>query len=265
MYFFWQLFEDAPRLAQALSALQLAFTIWMMIDAYGRGAEFFWYWVILLFQPAGAWIYFFVIKLRTMRWPGRRAGLAARPRLSLDELRYRVERTPTVANRIALAEKLMEKQAHREAMPLLEAVLAIEPGYCPALHALAECRLAAGEAEQAVAPLEKLVSYDPRWSNYRAWRTFIEVHQARGKAADALAACRELTKRVPTMENKCLLANHLLDNEMAPEAVKLLDDALADYHYSPWGARLRNWTCARQARRLLSEAENAETKNVGPA
>jgi hypothetical protein len=259
MCLFWDLFEAAPFALQGLYLLQLGFTIWMMVDAYRRGAEQMWFWIILFFQPVGAWVYFFAVWLRSFRLPGlpSRGGVTWERKLSLDELRYRVERSPTVANRLALAQRLMDRGMHENAIPHLEAILQVEPGYCQALHALAECRLATGEPTHAVTALEKLVARDRRWSNYRAWRTLIEAHEARKEPADALKACRELEKQMPTLENKCLLAEHLLDNGLKAEAADLLDHALEDYHYAPWGNRLRNWRWAREARRLLAEAEKS--------
>jgi len=243
---------------QVISLLQLAFTIWMLVDAYHRQVEQFWYWVIFLFQPFGAWVYFFAVKFRTLRLPGKSTNIYSwGSKLPLDTLRHRVARAPTVANRLALAERLMEKGAHAEAIPYLEAVLAIEPDYCAVQHALAECRLATGAPEQAVAPLSKLIARDHRWANYRAWRTLIDVHLARGQPADALSACREFVKHQPTLENKCLLAEHLLENGIPSEAAPLLDQALEDHDYAPWRSRWRNWRWAREARRLLAEAEKS--------
>jgi hypothetical protein len=258
MHIFTELFSEAPLVAQVLTLLQLAFTVWMMVDAYHRRVESFWYWIIFFFQPIGTWVYFFTFKFRTFRFSGIRPAVSWERKLSLDELRYSVERVPTVANRFALAERLMEMKAHAEAIPLLEAVLVIEPDYCPVLHALAECRLATNAAEQALAPLEKLNQREPRWSNYLAWRTLVDVHLARGRPADALTACREFTKRSPTLENKCLLAEHLLDNKMPSEAVRVLDEALEEHHFAPWSARRRNGSWARVARRLRAEAEKEE-------
>jgi hypothetical protein len=260
MHLVRELFVGAPHTAQVLGMVQLAFTVWMMVDAYQRRVETFWYWVIFFFQPVGAWVYFFAVKLRTLRLPGLRTGISWQRKLSLDELRYRVERTPTLANRFALAERLMEKGAHAEAIPQLEAVLAIEPDYCAALHALAACQLATGAAEQAVAPLQRLMQRDHRWANYRAWRTLIDVHLARGHPADALTACRGLAKHLPTLETQCQLAGHLLDNGRPGEVVPLLDQALEDHYFAPWGVRWRDWRWAREARRLLAEAERDEKK-----
>ena len=256
MHLFWQLFADSPLLLQGIYLLQLAFTIWMMVDAYRHGAEQFWYWIILFFQPIGAWVYFFAVKLRHLRLPGLpTGGSSADRKLSLEELQYRVDRAPTVANRLALAQRLMDRDRHDDAIAHIEAVLQVEPGYCQALHALAECRLATGEPTHAVHALEKLIQRDRRWSHYRAWRTLIEAHLARQEPGDALQACRELEKQLPTLENKCLLAEHLLDNNHKAEAIDLLDQALEDHHYAPWGQRFRNWRWARKARTLVAEAE----------
>ena len=109
MPIFEQLFGGGSHLAQVLGLLQLAITVWMMFDAYRRGADTYWYWVIFFFQPVGAWIYFFVVKLPTLRWPRIKLSSSESRHLSLDQLRYAVERAPTVANRLALAERLMEK------------------------------------------------------------------------------------------------------------------------------------------------------------
>jgi hypothetical protein len=253
------LFGGEWHLTQVLGLLQLAFTIWMLVDAYRSGVETYWYLIIFFFQPIGAWAYFFAVKLRTLRFSSRRPVRSGQSKLSLDQLRYLVERSPTVANRLALAERLMDRGAHGEAIPLLEAVLKVEPDYCMALHDLAECKLATGNPEQSVEPLDRLLRRDPCWADYRAWRTLIEVHRARGQLADALAACREFTKRLPTLENKCRLAEQLLDNGKASEAVQLLDDAIEEQQLAPWSRRWHNWRWSRLANRLLVEAEKAET------
>src|SRR4051812_5187195 len=124
MHLLFQLFEESSLPLQGVYLLQLAFTIWMMVDAYHRGAEQFWYWIILFFQPIGAWVYFFAVKLRTLRLPGlpsHGAGTPSDRKLSLEELRYRVDRSPTVANRLALAHRLMDRDMHEDAIAHLEA------------------------------------------------------------------------------------------------------------------------------------------------
>jgi hypothetical protein len=255
MHLVYQLLGDASWGTKVWTLLQLGMTIWMAVDAYQRGVELFWYWVIVLFQPIGPWIYFFAIKLPTMRVRGFQPGSARQRKLSVDELTYRVGRAPTVANRLALAERLMDRGEHAQAIPYLEAILAFDSDYGIALHSLAECKLATGAPDEAAGLLDKLIRRDYRWSNYRAWRTLIGVHEARGQPADALQTCREFEKRLPTLENKCLLARHLVDTGNSAEAVTLLDRALEDLHYAAFRERLRNYRWSREARRILAKLD----------
>jgi hypothetical protein len=235
---------------------QLIFTIAMLVHAYRNGAEIFWYFLIFLLQPFGAWAYFLLVVVRNLRTGGSGPNWPTWQRkLSLDELRYHAERMPTVNNRIALAEGLMAKGQHAEAIPILEAVLAIDQIHCLAMHDLAICHLACDQPAAAVAMLQRLMQRDSRWSYYRAWRTLIDAQVACQNPAEALKACRELAKLVPTLENKCLLAEHLLHNNLKPEVIEVLDQALEDHAYTPLGKRMKNWGWARYALKLLREAE----------
>src|SRR3954447_24282 len=94
-----------------LSAVQTAFMIWMLVDAYRRHAESFWFWVILFLPGLGAWVYFFAIKIHDFH-RGEAGGfslgaLFQRPP-SLEELRYRAEQMPTLVNHLTLAQRLIE-------------------------------------------------------------------------------------------------------------------------------------------------------------
>ena len=145
MHLFFELFNDSSWGTKVWGLLQMGFVIWMAVDAYrSAGAEPFWYWVIVLFQPIGPWIYFFAVMFPTFRVRGfgSHHGPSRQRKLSLKELTYRVERAPTVANRLALATGMMDKGEHAQAVPHLEAILAIESDYGIALHSLAECKLA---------------------------------------------------------------------------------------------------------------------------
>jgi len=234
----------------------LAFTVAMLVHAFRSGAEPFWYLLIFFLQPIGAWAYFFLVFLRSFNVG---SGAASTPlwqrKLTLAELKYRADRTPTVNNRLALAEALMEKGKHSDAIPLLEAVLTADQIHCQAMHDLAVCRLVCQQPQEAVAILDRLMKRDSRWSYYRAWRTLVDAHRACGQSALALQACRDLERMVPNLENKCLLGEHLIENQLKSEAIQVLDLALEEYSFAPFGKRLKNWKWARLARRLLKEAE----------
>jgi hypothetical protein len=243
-------FYDSP--FGILGLLQLGMTIWMLVDAQRRGMEFYWFWIILIFQPLGAWAYFFAFKIRDFRGgsPGL-AGLFQR-RVSLAELHYQAERSPTMANHLALAERLIETGQPADALPHLETVLIHEPEHCQALFAKARCLRAQGHPAEAVPVLQKLIKRQSAWGNYQAWHTLVEVREEAGDAAGATQTCRELLRASPTLQHKCLLAEHLSADGHADEARQLLEKALVDYRYQSrhtWANRRWAW----RARQMLKE------------
>ena len=252
MHIFYELFGPYGQLA---ALAQGALTIWMLVDHNRRGGVSMWFWIILFFQPLGAWAYFVAVKLPTMRGSsrldagGKLAGLF-QPKASLDELRYRAEHIPTLANRLALAQRLIEKKLFEEAIPPLEASLKSEPDHGQILYSLALCHARLGRPDMALPLLEKLLARDPRWSNYIAWYLLIDTRQAKGDAAGTLEACRELVRLTPTLQHNCLLAQHLLDQGQNDEARGLLERSLRDHTFAPGPIRRRNRRWANEARRL---------------
>src|SRR5262245_21852883 len=105
------LFDWSP-----LYLAQVALTIWMLVDAHRRGMDVYWFFIILAFQPFGAWAYFFMYKLKDFRGGSDRlAGLFHRPP-PLEEVRRRAEKSPTPAHRLELGERLVETGAFAEAL-----------------------------------------------------------------------------------------------------------------------------------------------------
>lgn len=125
--------------------LQGGLTLWMLVDAHRRGAETYWWFVILIFQPLGPWLYFFIVKAGDFQgfkgWSWQR-------RPSLDELRYQASHAPTLASHLALAERLVEARQHVEAVTHLESALAREPEHCQVLYLLAVCHTEQGHPER---------------------------------------------------------------------------------------------------------------------
>jgi hypothetical protein len=232
---------------------QLALTIWMLVDANRRGVDQYWFWIILVFQPIGAWAYFFMYKVRDFRAGKFSLGSLFQRRASLEELRYRVDRAPTVAHRLELADRLIESGMSAEAIPHLQAVLAHEPEHGHALFALARCHREQGHPAQAVHLLEKLIARHAGWGNYSGWRALIEARQEGGDARAAVAGCRDLLRASPTLEHKCLLAEHLIGVDEKEEARKLLQQALEDYSYTSGPSRSRDRRWASQAKQIMKQ------------
>jgi hypothetical protein len=221
----------------------------MVVDAYRRSADGFWLWVILLFQPLGAWIYFFAIKLRDFH---AQQGLTLWQRgPSLTELRYRADNVSTLANHLALAQRLIQRREYEPAVPHLDAALKIEPEHGQVLYCLAQCHAHLGRLSEAVALLERQLAKDPRWSNYIAWHLLISTRRELGDRVGAVAGCRELVRLAPVLRSQCLLAETLLEAGHPVEARAILERALRDNDFAAGQVRWRNRRWARQARRLL--------------
>jgi hypothetical protein len=250
MFIHRYLYEFSP-----LYFLQAALTIWMLVDAYRRGVEFYWYWIILAFQPLGAWAYFLIYKARDLGTDhSRLTGLFHRPP-SLQDLRYRAERSATLASRLELAERLVEAGEYAEAAPHLEAVLAREPEHCQALFLLAACHRGLQHPDQALPLLQKLIARHPSWQDYQAWHALIEVRQEIGDLAGALTSSRELVRVGPSLEHKCLLAEYLLRNGEKAEAGKVVQQGLEDYHYLTGPSRRRDRRWVGKAKQLLKQTQ----------
>lgn len=247
MHWIYQFLAAYPYVSLALTGLM----IWMLVDAYRRSSDTVWFWIILFFQPLGPIIYFFAVKLRDVRALPAVSLWQRGP--SLRELRYRAENIPTMANHFALARRLIEGKEYAEAVPHLEAALKPEPDHGQVLYSLALCHVRLGQADQAVPLLERLLQRDPRWSHYAGWQLLIEARDQLGDEAGALHACREVARLSATLENQCLLAEHLLDAGQGEEAGKVLTRALDDYSFAPRSIRWRNRRWARTARRLLRQ------------
>jgi hypothetical protein len=239
---------DRLELFPYLTLAQTALTIWMLVDAYRRQADTFWFWVILLLQPVGAWVYFFAVK--SGDFGGLKGLTLFQRRVSLDELRYRATQTPTLVNHLTLAERLMERGVHGEALPHLQSALSLEPDHCQVLYCLAKCHAEQGHPEQAQPFLEKILSHDRRWSNYAAWHLLATVREQTGDGEGALKTCRELVRLAPTLQHRCLLAERLLEEGLTEEARTLLQQALDDHRFAPSAIRKRNRHWASVARRL---------------
>ncbi len=242
------LYELSP-----LYLAQAALTVWMLVDACRRGVDYYWYFLILAFQPFGVWAYFFLYKAKDFHTEHGWLTSLFHRRPSMPELRHRAERSATLASRLELAERLAEASEYVEALPHLEAVLAREADHCQALFLLARSQRGLGHPEQAIPLLQKLIARHLSWRNYRAWHTLIEVRCEANDLAGALASCRELARVAPSLEHKCLLAEHLLKTGEKVEAGKVVEQGLEDYGYLTGPSRRRDRRWVGKAKQLLKQ------------
>jgi len=245
MGYFYSLIAESP----ILIVLHLALVVWMLVDAHRRGVDYYWYYIVLFIPVAGPIAYFLVFKAHEIHgWRN-----LFQPKTPLHELRYRADQTPTLANHLALAQRLIEQKDYAGALPHLEKAHPMEPDHSQVMYSLAVCYKGLGQAEKAAPLLERIISRDRTWSDYAAWRTLIETFDEKDNKESALKTCRDLVKLAPSLRHRCLLAEHLLAARQTEEARQLLDQALQDHYYAPGPLRRRNRHWASEARRLQKQ------------
>ena len=239
-----------------VSVLQVAFTIWMAVEA-ARSGNSYWIWIIIVFQPIGPWIFFFV-EMRERVFGRLFVRLPAMSHLferktPLDQLEYHAQQSPTVANQVALAERLVELGRFQDAVVPLEAALKREPDFAPATFKLARCRYELHDSAEAERLLTTIVSKDPRWSDYAAWRLLLDVQEDLKRHDALLDTARQLVRMAPRLEHKVILADRLARMNQEGEARLVLENALQEQRFVTGAARRINRPHVRRAQRLLRE------------
>ncbi|MGE3803590.1 MAG: hypothetical protein AB7K24_02835 [Gemmataceae bacterium] len=238
-----------------LSLAQTGLTIWMAIDCYQRGAEWFWFWIILFFQPIGAWVYFLAVKLGDLRGSGGSGpgwlGSLFQRKTPIEELRYKAEHVPTLTNQLALAERLIELEEYEEAITFLDLAMAREPDHCRINYCHAVCQVELGAPLKALPFLDKVIARDAYWSDYSAWRLLVRARVELNDMEGALETCSELARIAPTLQHRCMLAERLAALDRNEEGRKLLIRALDEQRYAPATAKRLNRKWASEAKRLI--------------
>ena len=126
-----------------LSLLQVAFTVWMAVEA-SRSGNTTWIWLIT--APADRAVDLLLRRNARRRvfgrLFGRLPGVSAslrRRKASLDQLEFQVQQSPTLANQLAMADRLVVPPICGCGQPPGGA-LKREPNFAPASFALARCK-----------------------------------------------------------------------------------------------------------------------------
>lgn len=234
-----------------LSYISLAFSIWMLIDAIRRRAELYWIVIILLFGPIGCAIYFFAVKIHD--YDLARLKLALSGRAGKRQLEYRAHETPSLANKLALAEALQEEGQYQQALVAFQDVMALDEKSKPALHGLGRAALGVGEPAKAVAHFEKLMELDSSYRDYSAALDYAEALHQNGQNDEAVDLLEGLVGVSSRINHRLALAHYLSLAGRYPRARDELETALRDHEHAPSFIRRRDQKWADRARKMLSE------------
>ena len=178
-----------------LYVLGSAFTLWMAVEAVRRGDAGRWLWIILVFGPIGAAVYFF----SEVAGGGRIALFGFRQRkVTAAELRQAevdVKRLDNAASWAEYASLLRARKDHAKAAEAATRAVERAPNDANAGYELGLALLGAGRFAEAVPALEAVVARDRRYEADEALYALAKAQQGANDLAAARASLMELSER----------------------------------------------------------------------
>jgi len=238
---------------QIVSFIVIAFNVWMLIDAARRRAEFWWF-LVIVFLPLGGLVYFVIVKLQDYDLSGlRRAFSGGTGPASITKLSYRAQETPSISNKLALAEALSGVERYGEAADVYREVLRTDRDNKQSLHGLARSLLGAGKSTDACEHLQRLLEMDNSYGDYGAALDYAEALWQSGQRDDAIDLLQGLVGISSRINHRVALAHYLIQAGRSAPARDALDLALRDYEHSPAFVKNRDKKWAERASKMLRE------------
>lgn len=232
----------------------IAFTLWMVVDALRRKAELYWLAIIVLFAPLGGVVYFAVVKLRDWNPQAVLARLPAGP--NVDSLKKQLDETPSVSNKLTLADALELRDECNQALPLYEDVLRGDPDNKQALHGVARCEMGLGRFDAAVQHLDRLLRLDNGYRDYSAALDYAEALWQNGQRGDAIEVLEGLVGVSTRINHHVGLAHYLIRGGEHLRARAVLEKGLDAYESAPDFVKRRDHKWAQRAKQMLGEVVN---------
>ncbi|MBN1653792.1 MAG: tetratricopeptide repeat protein [Deltaproteobacteria bacterium] len=236
--------------------LSVAFHIWMIVDAIRRRVEPFWY-VILLF-PAGALIYFFIVKLRISELVNiaPKQTVATQPVTEydftdIDGFKKEVEQSPSFANRLRLAKAFFAGKRFEEAAHYFALALKTHPREREALYGLGLCRLELKQTAGAIDTLTELVDRNLEYDDYKAAQILAQTLWNEGRREETFLLLEEIKERSPELRHRIVIAHYLVKEGLRQRAIEVLEEALTRFNRASEYVRKREGRWATEARGLL--------------
>lgn len=238
-----------------LLILQTLFSVWMLVDAIRRRAQYWWFVVIMM--PFGELFYFFMVKIHDpqLAWLKQAMSFKRRAKVSIDRLRFNLEQAPSFANKLALAQALYDEKLFVEAAGLFEQALKLDGSSKDALFGLGLSQISQGNSQAAIEPLGKLIEIQPSYQEYAGWSNLAFAFWQAERRDETLHLLAKLVELSPRLSHRLLYAHYLVQVERKTEAVEQLRTALLEDEHAPPFLRRRNRVWSRQARQMLKELE----------
>ncbi len=242
---------------RVIFGLQSAFSLWMLVDAAQRGPAYYWYPIILM--PFGEIVYFFTVKVHDPEflWMKSFVHRLTTKRVTIDELRYQREHSPSYENQVALAMALHDEKQFQEARGLFEGLLRNYPESSESLFGLALCLVGLEDYASAVEPLQRLRCQEPAYKDYEGWTILANCLHRTDRLEEAVEVARELVEKSPRLNHRIYYAHYLRLVQRINESREELETGLLEHRHAPRFLRRQQGAWARQAKQMLKQLENA--------
>lgn len=232
--------------------LYIVFMVWMLVDCFRKDPDrFLWFWVILIFQPIGAFIYFFV------RWlPSNQFQLPdfAKPffhQRRLNELETAALQIGNAYQFVRWGDALKEAGIHQKSLDAYLQALKKEPENLQALWGAAQIEMHLKKYESAKDRCQKILDLDPEYKfgdvSLLHCKTICQLDSP-DKARECLV---KHTKRWRQPEAMFMLAELEAEAGDHQAARKTLQGMLLDINGSPRGIARKFVRWKSKARHLL--------------
>jgi hypothetical protein len=170
------------------------FTLWMAVEAVRRGHASRWLWIILIFGPLGAAVYFFAEymggSLTRITFRPRKVTAADLRRCEVD-----VKRLDNAPSWCEYASLLRARKDFRKAAEAAQRAVERNPRSLDAQYELGLALLGAGRFPEAVSALHAVVQQEPSFDSDDALFALARAQQGTGDLASARASLEALAER----------------------------------------------------------------------
>ncbi len=237
-------------LSGLLGFATFAFSIWMAVDCWRRGAEWYWFWIILVFQPLGGIVYFFV-----NYWKGSQLERGLWRRLTagsrIRDAKARAHHLDTSATFEELGDLYSGAEKWPEADEAYRQALQRDAGNLHAQVRRGYALLALNRAEDAWPLLGPAYQKNPSFDDDKLIRQLARCQAMRGNFVDACNLYEYFLRKHSYTEVQFEYAQVLLKSGKAEQGRKALEELIHDAEFAPKFQRRRDSRWVREAKRLL--------------
>ncbi|MCP4654674.1 MAG: tetratricopeptide repeat protein [bacterium] len=188
-----------------------------------------------------------------MLWLKEGLKRLTRKKVTVEQLRFQLDQTPSFSNTLSLAQALHDRELFSEAAELFERALKIDSDSKAALYGLALCLIGLHDHVPAIGHLRELIALEPSFQDYAAWSNLAYALSETGRQEEALELLGRLVDSSPRLTHRLLYAHYLMQDGLRERAREQIEEGLIEYRQAPPFLKRRNRAYARQAKRMLRQ------------